>query len=857
MRMDNQVNNDEKDHGKKIIILIVIVAILLSLITSCSCTSNFFGKLGSSLSDSFDDLFNNEEDAVVKDDTDDEETISDKELKFDVNSLQMDLSDPDAKLSFSYKKIKPKKYTCSTSDASIATCYVSNGYVIVKPKKKGNVTVFLQTEVDGNIYEATANVTINDSLKSIVLSSNGGKINLKETNKQYITYRLVGMTGNVTVTSSNPAIATATAHNGTITITAHKKGNVTINVSIIYNGTEYKTSYRLTVEEKEEDENKDIVNNDSNQGQFLKKLTILNNKYKLDKPFSKNQNHYTVKVDYNENNLSLVADLEDTSSSISYKLNGKSIPNLNNLNLIEGKNNKLEITVKGKNGKTNTYVIDIYKPIRTIQFEFDSYIVYMGQSYDIHYSVLEDGKKLSEDQYDINDIAIALSKYQNECSLDKKKGTITFSPSISMAGQNVDLSITYNGKTSKTVLKAIDYYVSTYGQKYDMGFTNNHGEKTIILNTNLFTAKTINVDTPSNKKEIHMCAEDGNTCIDVTVDNSNDGGDITLEYTGEKLEPHSLPIKITANKVGTSFIHVVGSAYGNKKAEFDIAINVVPKYVVTIKANGGLFNESTDEYEFLLDPSEELNLADYDEPYKEDKDTCTIHKFSGYSESDNGAIVYNREDKALIRGLTQDLTLYAIYMADGVPMKEENLKKTLWLKDPALFYNEEYFKEHKEDKIIYPGAKGTYKINFKNQSSNKITITGMTLKENTICIEDKKCLNMGYIIKYSASESNDWTYYYGSTGDQYTILHASPGAIQTDAESFKENIEFKKQEMIELNPDEEIVISLFWKWDDSDDALDTAIGNQAAKKSYDQTINDKYGLSLGIHFETERESCKR
>lgn len=851
----NYINEEEeKEHGKKIIILIIIVAILLSLITSCSCTSNFFGKLGASLSDSIHNLFNNEEDFTIDDDTDDEETVTDSELKFDTNGLEVTLGDPDIKISFSYKKLKPGKFTCSTSDANIATCHVVNGYVVVSPKAQGNVKIYLQTEANGKIYEATTNVTIKDPIRSIDLSSNGGTIDLKNTNKVYVSYRLVNLTGNVTVTSSNGAVATAVANNGTLVITAHKKGSATITVSITYNGITYRNSYKLTVKEEEKEE--EIKPDDTvTSAQYLKDLVVLNKQYSLDKKFNKTQNTYSMKVAYNENNLSLSATLEDSSSSISYKLNGNSISNLNNLNLIAGKNNKLEIIVKSKNGKTNTYVVNIYKSIRTIQFEYDSYIVYTGNTYDIHYFVEEDGQKLSDDKYNMNDISASLSKYQDECVFDVKKGTITFSPSASMSGSNIDLTITYNGKTAKTVLKAIDYYLSTYVQKYDVGFMNNYGEKSIILNTNMFIAKKVNITTSSDKKEIHMCAEDGNTCVDLTVDKNKDNANIEIEYIGESEDPYSLPFRVVVHSTGSSFIHVSGSAFGENKADFDIAINAVPKYVVTLKANGGTFNELTTEYEFLLSDSDELDLALYDEPYKENKEECSLYKFKGYSESKDGSIVYNRTDKAIIRNLNRNLTLYAIYETDSIPMKEENLKKTLWLKDPNLFYNEEYFKEHKQDKVIYPGAKGTYKMNFKNESSDKIIITGMTLKENTICIANKGCLNMGYIIKYSASESNDWTYYYGASNDQYTILHSANGSVKLGDESFKTDIMFKEGEKIEVDPSEEIVISLFWKWDDSNDEVDTLIGNQAAETLRDQSINDKYGLSIGLHFETERKSC--
>lgn len=849
----NSVNdNEEKENSKKIILLIIIVAIILSLITSCSCTSNFFGKLGASLSDSINNLFNNEEDFTIDDETDDEETLTDKELKFDTNSLEMSLSDADAKISFSYKKLKPGKFTCSTSDANIATCYVKDGYVVVIPKAKGNVKVYLQTEADGKIYEATTNVTIVDSVKSIDLSSNAGSIHLKDTNKVYISYRLVNLVGNVTVTSSNNGVATAVANNGTLIITAHKKGSATITISIIYNGITYKNSYKLTViDDEEEQKPNDTLHN----APYLKSLTILNKQYSFDKKFDKSHNNYSMKVAYNEDNLSLSATLEDASSKISYKLNGNAISDLNNLNLVAGKDNKLEITVQSKSGEKNTYVVNIYKSIRTIRFEYDSYIVYTGNTYDIHYFVEEDGKKLSEDKYDMNDISASLSKYQNESVFHVRKGTIEFSPSSSMTGENVDLTIYYNGKSAKTVLKAIDYYLSIYVQKYDVGFMNNHGEKDIILNTNMFIAKKMNISASADKKEIHICAEDGNTCADLVIDKSKDDANIEIEYIGENEDSHSLPFKIKVHSLGTSFIHVSGSAFGNVKADFDIAIHAVPKYAVTLKANGGTFNEITTMYEFLISDSEEIDLSLYDEPYKENKEECSLYKFKGYSESEDGEIIYNRTDKSIIRNLNKDLTLYAIYEKDSVPLNNEHLKKTLWLKDPSLFYNEEYFKEHKQDKVIYPGAKGTYKMNFKNESSNKIVITGMTLKEDTICIDSKGCLNMGYIVKYSASDSNDWNYYYGESNDRYWILHSTKGTVALTDNSFKSDIAFPEKQRISMNPGDEIVISLFWKWDDSNDELDTLIGNQAAESLHDSSINDKYGLSIGIHFETERDAC--
>lgn len=854
MENQNQIDKKEKDNSKKIIMLIVIVLIFLSLITSCSCTSKFFGKMGKSLSDSINSLFKNEEDFTIDADTDDEETISNQELKFDVNHLEIPLSDSDAKLSFSYQKIKPKKFTCSTSDASVATCYVKDGYVVVNPKRKGTVKVFLQTTVNGKIYEAQAKVTITDSKGLIRLSSNSGKINLKETNKLYISYQLVELKGTVKVASSKPSIATASAQNGTLMITALKKGNTTITVSIIYNGKEYKDVYHLTVIDQEPKQDTTPKKNNTvaaNHNVYLSGIKVLNSKYKLNQNFSKTNNYYTMTVAYNEKNLSLQAIAENKSHQITYQLNGKSISNLNNLNLKDG-DNQLKIIV-ANSGKKNTYVIQIHKPIRTVVLEYSSYDVYLGDSNDVHYKIAEDGKEI--DQYNVHDISASLTGYQSGEHITIHPGYITVTPTNDMSSKNIDLNILYNNKNVKAKLNILNYYLSTYAQKYDMGYTNNHGEKSIILNTNLLKNKEINIQTADDHKTIKLCSKDNQYCIDMSVNTNNDHGNVELEYTGENTNSSSLPFKITANSIGISTIHVSGSAHGKKIADFNITINVVSKYVVTIKANGGTFNELENEYQFLISNNEEIDLSKYDEPYKINTDECKSYSFVGYSQTSDGSIEYNTTDKKIIKNLTHDLTLYAIYDTNAQPITDQNLKKTLWL-DASLFYNEEYFKRYKEEKVIYPGAKGTYKMNIENESTNDVILTGMTLKEDNICIENKGCINMGYIIKYSPSDSNDWTYYYGDKNDKYWILNSSNGTIRNGDQKFKTDIVFQDNKKIKIKPKEEIVISIFWKWEEVNDQLDTLIGNHAAKKLQDNTINDLYGLTVGINFETSTKYCK-
>lgn len=799
---NNYTNDEERDHSKKIIILIIVVIILLSLITSCGCTSKFFGKMGGSLLDDINNIFKNEDDYDIDDDTNDEETISNHELKFDVDNFEMSLNDPKPKLSFTYKTIKPKNFTCSTSDASIATCYVSDGYVVINPKAVGTVKVILHANANGKVYEASTNVKIT------------------EPNDQ----------------SNVDGIDSGNNNN-------NNSGNSNNNNNDNNNSNNTNN-------------NNDKNNNNNNAvdgNNYLRDLIVLNSKYNLDKEFKKNINNYNITVDYNEKHLSFAITLDNKNSKASYVLNGKSIKSLNDLDLTEG-DNRLEILVKSKSGKVNTYVINIHKKVRTIKFENSSHTIYLGSSYNVNYVIEEDGKKLNDDKYNTNDIKVSLSQYGNDCVIEINKGYITLKPNDSMGGKSVELNISYNGKTAKTKLNFIKYQLYTYQNRYDMGFSNNHGERIVILNTNLFTSKFVETTISDDKKEINICSNDNDFCVSLKVDNNNDNGNIELEYTGEDYEPFSLPFKIIANSIGKSIIHVSGSAYNNQIANFDIEINVGQKYNVTIDANGGLFNEFTKQYEFQLATDEELDLSLYDEPYKIDEE-CHLYKFAGYSKTPDGEIIYNRSDKKIIKDLDDNLVLYAIYKEESSPLEEQVIKKTLWLTDVPLFHNEEYYKKYKEDKVIYPGASGVYVMNFKNSSSDKITITGITLNENTICIDGKGCLNMGYIIKYSDVNSNDWTYYYGETDSKYWILHSRPDTIKLSDDQFKSEITFNDSNLIDMEPNDEIAISVFWKWEEVDDDLDTAIGNHAALKITDETINDMYGLSIGVNFETKLESC--
>lgn len=866
--MENYNKSDkEKDDGKKIIILIIFAIILLLLITSCSCSSKFFGKLGNSLSDSINGLFRNDQDVKIDDNTNDKETITNQELRFDEDGLQMSLSDVDGRLSFSYNKINPKGFTCETSDADIATCYVSGGHVVVIPKKVGTVYVTLKTTTNGKIYEATTTATITDPLGYIDLSATSGTINLRETNQKIVSYGLVDLVGNVVVSSSDDSVATAEAFEGKLIITGYKKGTATITLTVSHKDRDYKSTYTIHVVDYMPNTDNDRPNNNGNNNSnkpsgdkenandansYLKNIQVLNEKYHLDNAFSKDRYEYRVRVDHNEKNLGLKVIPEVETSRVSYKLNGKSISEkeLNPLDLKEG-SNVLEITVTSKSGNTRTYTVLIYKPVRTIHFEYSSYKVYDGIAQNIYYFVEEDGK-IIDTGIDYSQIKASLSNYQGNCDITFHDGYITLTPK-DISEKETILNIEYNGKTNTTKIIFDKYYVSADVSKYTGELLNGYIEKDITLRTNLFIG---DVSVEMNDNRVSLCSKENVLCTTVTVDSE----DVELKYTGSNNAPSFLPFQLQTHKAGKYTIHVTGVAYGKEIANFDIEVIITEKYLVILDANGGRFNATDDgeRYEISIAHDEKLDLSNYDAPYKLssiDNNECVRWRFVGYSTSQSGEVIYNRTDKSIIENIDSNLTLYAIYekVLGDEEVDPDKLVKAVWIENANLFHNEEYFNKYHEDKVIYPGAHGSNAIEITNESSKNILITNMTLKENNICIPNKGCLNMAYIVRYSRDRDDDYTYAYGETGGKYWILNKRNDTVKESTNNFTSKIKFNKP--IELVPDEKVIVTVFWKWEEIDDALDTLIGNHAAEKLINQTINDMYRLSIGFNFETEVTSC--
>ena len=135
-------------------------------------------------------------------------------------------------------------------------------------------------------------------------------------------------------------------------------------------------------------------------------------------------------------------------------------------------------------------------------------------------------------------------------------------------------------------------------------------------------------------------------------------------------------------------------------------------------------------------------------------------------------------------------------------------------------------------------------MNFKNESDKEVTIIGMTLEEDTLCVE-QGCLNMGYTLKNTSS------YYYGNN-NQYPILYKDSSTLLNGTHTL---LEIPFEEHVTLAPNEEVRFDLGWQWiysiDKQNDELDTIIGNLAG-----DLLNQKYSLTVSLDFYTKSNQCE-
>ncbi len=786
----NEKDNDDNKRKRIFIYIVILLIILLSLITSCSCSSNFLGKIG--------DLFRNEEDFNIDDGTNDREVIKNKELKFDNETAEMSISDSKMKLSFSYKNIDPDSFTCSTSNAEIATCYVSNNYVVIIPKSPGKVTVTLQTTTNGKTYEANADLTITDAKRSINLASKRGTINLAKTKYKNVAYQLIGLEGEISVSSSDNEIATAIASEGILKITALKTGSVTITLTLVYEGMTYTEKYALNVIY-------DKNNSPSGSGSSGSKDP--------DKPTNPNPDEPNKPVDPTH------------------------------------PNSKYEITLSKIYPDSNYYLEDYTK----------------DNPYYLKYELTKDGIPVDE--------KISIQASENVTTeIVKINGEyfikVTPKPGVK-AKDTATITISSHDVSSTTTIdfKIHEYNILVNPEEYNLNYLENGGSKTFIIQTgNLF--KEVFPTLSQEKDHMLLCSKDKNTCITIEVlDQYKEF--ISLEYDEtSSTGTSSLPIKVVVkDKVLNegidgleTFVKISAMSYGeklkiNESEEKEIKIKLIRSQKLTIYASNssikGFFSNGTDKYEIPISSTDVIRLTDYVAYGILTEGSCMYYPLLRFdTKSDGTGTSYALED--VISGLTSDLTLYAIYKTEleNITVNPQEMK--LYLTDVDLFHNEEYFQKYGEDKVIYPGAQGSYILTLYNNTFDELVIKGLTLEEDTICIPNSGCLNMGYVIKYAAPEDKEYTYYYGSkTG--YTILNQDTNVknnYATNRNINKKEIDFASG--ITLPQGKGMEISLLWKWVDVDNVADTAVGNFAYQ--HNDKINDMYKLTLSIDF--LKNTCK-
>ena len=879
------IKNYDKEN-KKIIrrIVRIIIAIIIILLLIRSCASEFNWTIGR--------LFGTSSEHKITEETDDV-IILNKELKFESEKTTIYLGNGDYKLGYTYSKINPTEFTCTTSDANIATCYVKDGYVVINPKQTGEITVYVQTKTNNKVYKASMKLTIEDVQRSLSLSSKNGTIVLSKTNKKILTYNLLNIDGTVTVTSNDESIATVKASKGVIVITAKKVGNCKIVVSVVDKNTNktFKVVYNLKIVnsvndtennnqqpevtptptptdkpevtptptpkptdkptvEKEKNNylslleienatltpnfNKNTINYNVNVENNINKVNvtvkkesnkatvkytyngktitnlndlslnigdntltievkaengdkkvytvIINRKqvenisnyleslsiddYTLTPNFDKDTLFYETTVTYNDKEISLNYTKENSESNVSVTINNNQVTDLSNINLKDG-SNELRITVTDNQETKRVYVINIHKPVRTIEFFENNYTMYIEQSpYNISYKILEDGIEINE--YELSDIDVDFTNFNGTYRLDR--GYLAITPVISDINKNINISITYNNVTASTALqvKTNTYYINSPAYEYDVTYVNNTGNKNIIINNNILNG-TI---TKTNITNGFRLTSTNGAYIDVVANDNL----ISVSYDTENSTNNSLVIKVKTLNSGTSTITVSGNIFNNEIKRYNVKLNIIDKYNVIIDANGGFFDSVTDKYTYLVTKTDEIDLSEFEALKVDDEANCLFFKLDSFNtKSDGTGTKYNKND--ILSNFTSDITLYAIYTTES-SFEEIQTNERLYLTEVDLFHNEEYYEKYNIDKIIYPGAEGAHVMSLTNNGIGKIRITGINLEEDTICVSDGKCLNIGYSIKSALDDNDPYTYFYGSSNN-FTILNKDSNTTHT------------------------------------------------------------------------------
>ncbi len=776
--------NDKNKKNKFYIIIIIFLVLLLFT----SCNSNLFGKIG--------DFIKNVGNFIINKDTNDQERIVNQNLTFDGEDFEMSVSDNNLKIGFTLKNVYASDYTCTTSNADIATCYVEDDYVVVIPKKKGEVEIFLETVTNNKRYIAMAKVKIGDAVRKIELSSQNGSIYLGSNKYKYITFNLVGLKGNVEVLSSNKDVAVATIEGNVIKIEGKNSGTATVIVSVEFNGKTYTASYDVNVLKGKNNNNSSGSNNHGNSSNDNE--TGNNN----------SSNNGSLNND-NSNNSPNVSDNNEIPSNPPHNNPNTPDDNLSDTLKIEEIGNITECSIE--NGCSISFRITNKNEVTT-----DEYLDKLKVISDINLKT----KFISND-----DGTVTLVIYGNN----------TFAPTSTNISFGIDDTII----SKKLDFKFTKDYIINSQDSYALDLDEN-STKNIILNTNIFNGEVI-ASTENNTLVISDKENSNNKIIISTANNKLE----SINYESDENAPTSLNIKVKAKEEGTENLNIKGYINGTLVVNKNITLEIAQVFKVIFDANEGLFDiyNKVGQYEYKAKLNEEIDLSDL-EPFRSADDAnCTYYEFLGFNE-DKNATSPSITNKYIVNG---SVTLYAIYETNVKPTPDGKVHKVMWI--DANILEDETTKKN----MISPGSYGYYELQFKNDTGNDVDLVGMSLKENTVCTSNG-CINMGYIIKYSKADDSDYTYYlskgditskgkYDYIPENYVLLNKGV----TNTTEHKENIDFNDKK-INIKNGDTATISLFWKWVEVNDKLDTEIGKIVTDK-------DQYKLTLGVYY-TDVFDCK-
>lgn len=784
--------------------------------------------------------------------------------------------------------------TVTVSDDSIASAEAKDGVLTVTAKKAGKVTVTLEVTVNNKVY--TTEYTLNIKDKSTNQSTNTTKTTKKTkktTTKKTTTTKKVTTESTEKPTaptnptnptnpsekptdpnkSNNKNLASLTSSTGTVKKVSDTKYEITVgknvnaititalpedskatieytkNVNLTSNITE--TQIKVIAEDKSEKIYTVVIKKELDGDVSVDKVVADNQELTLEKDGT-----YTLKVDYDTTSIGELKAFPSDSASVSTVLN--------NIDLKEGKNT-VKLTVTSADGNAAEYTVNIYRPERKIEFNQKSVSIQVedgtkGLGYKIYEKTIDSGvwEELS------GNYNVTVDKVTFKGSVTVEQDIVNITPTKDDVGATHTITLDYNGhKTSaKVTVGTVPYYLTTCEsdacKNYDITYTDDNKSRNVIFNTNILGD---DFDVTSIAGGIKLTAKNTNgidtkgEIIITSSDPSVVGVSVSKKVNADGSESFVLSLNALKD-TGSADIKITGSAFDKVIKEVSFKATIVAEYNVLLnaKANGGFINSLQANKELVMKPGEVLDLSLY-KAYKPAKpDECLYYKATWNTQADGKGTSYALDDKVEIKG---NLTLYAIFdeTVDDSQLeivKEEGL---VVFENLDLFKNAKSEEELNVSNLIYPGLSGAQEMNFTNDTGQVLTITGIKLEEDTICLRETECVNLGYMIRQTTREANDKFFLRNRSG--YTILNQDANTKYTPINYTSKLKRFYTENTIDLGSDairledgDSTQLTILWKWFDND-VVDTLIGSQVTED------NNEYYLKVSILYTKENKACMK